>query len=215
MTEAEWLTCADPTPILAFLSSRTSDRKFRLFACACCRRIWHLLSVNYGWVAVRTAESHADGLVGHEELKSVRERGGWDDEMYSPDTAAFCTTWSNIRSPWVRIGVGADDAAVIAAVNAAVNMEDFDAERSWQATLVRDIFGNPFRPMTVNPAWLTPSVIELAQAIYDTKAFDKLPELAAALLEAGCDDEEILSHCRGPGPHVRGCGVVDLVLGKG
>jgi hypothetical protein len=61
---------------------------------------------------------------------------------------------------------------------------------------------------------LTPTVTALAEAIYADRAFDRMPVLADALEEAGCSDDQILSHCRGEGPHVRGCWVVDLVLGK-
>ena len=82
------------------------------------------------------------------------------------------------------------------------------------ADLFRDIFGNPFRPVNLDPSWLTPIVVALAQQIYDDRAFDKMPTLADALEEAGCDNTDLLNHCRGLGPHVRGCWVVDLVLGK-
>ena len=83
--------------------------------------------------------------------------------------------------------------------------------------LLRDIFGNPFRLSTIEPDWLTwndRTVPKLAQAIYDDRRYDIMPILADALEEAGCTDAAILDHCRGPGPHVRGCWVVDLILGK-
>ena len=80
--------------------------------------------------------------------------------------------------------------------------------------LVREVFGNPFRLVTLDRAWLTSTVTALAQAIYDERAFDRLPILADALEDAGCGNQDILGHCRGPGPHVRGCWVVDLLLGK-
>ena len=80
--------------------------------------------------------------------------------------------------------------------------------------LIRDIFGNPFRPVVADPAWLTPTVQSIASAIYADRAFDRLPILADALEEAGCTDADVLLHCRIPGEHVRGCWVVDLVLGK-
>jgi hypothetical protein len=80
--------------------------------------------------------------------------------------------------------------------------------------LVRCILGNPFRPATLDPNWKTSTVLALARGIYDERAFDRLPILADALQDAGCDNEEMLSHCRGDGPHARGCWVVDLVLGK-
>jgi hypothetical protein len=81
--------------------------------------------------------------------------------------------------------------------------------------LIRDIFGNPFRPITLNPSWLTSTVIALVTGIYSEKAFDRMPILADALQDAGCDNEEVLNHCRSEGQHCRGCWCVDLVLGKG
>src|SRR6185369_15625565 len=86
--------------------------------------------------------------------------------------------------------------------------------RASQATLLKDIFGNPFRPVAVDPAWLTSTVVALAEGIYADRAFDRMPSLADALEDAGCDNADILNHCRQPGEHVRGCWVVDLVLGK-
>jgi len=78
----------------------------------------------------------------------------------------------------------------------------------------RDIFSNPFRPVTFDPRWRTSDAVGLARAIYDDRTFDRLPILADALIDAGCDDEQVLAHCRSEGPHVRGCWVVDLVLGR-
>src|SRR5262249_23709471 len=89
----------------------------------------------------------------------------------------------------------------------------FQEERE-QAVLIRDIFGNLFHPIILEPTWRIPQVVNLAQEIYDHRAFGRLPVLADALEEAGCDNAEILAHCREPGPHVRGCWVVDLILGK-
>ncbi len=82
------------------------------------------------------------------------------------------------------------------------------------ADLIRDIFGNPFRPVTLDPRWLSSTVLDLARTIYDERVWERMPILADALMDAGCDNEEILNHCRGPGPHVRGCWAIDLVLGK-
>jgi hypothetical protein len=83
-----------------------------------------------------------------------------------------------------------------------------------RTALLRDILGNPFRHVVFDPVWRTESVSALATGIYADRAFDRMPILADALEEAGCDDADILNHCRGPGPHVKGCWVVDLVLGK-
>lgn len=80
---------------------------------------------------------------------------------------------------------------------------------------LRDIFGNPFRPVTFDPSWRTSSAISLAQSMYDTRDFAAMPILADALEEAGCDHPDVLTHCRdGKQVHVRGCWVVDHVLGK-
>jgi hypothetical protein len=80
--------------------------------------------------------------------------------------------------------------------------------------MVRCIFGNPFRPTTFDPRWRTSDTVGLARGIYEEPTFDRLPLFGDALMDAGCDDEAILAHCRSEGPHVRGCWVVDLVLGK-
>src|SRR5262249_12456952 len=90
-------------------------------------------------------------------------------------------------------------------------------EEKPDADLLREIFGNPFRAFSVDSPWLKwnrGAVANLAQSIYDDRTFEQMPILADALEEAGCTDADILSHCRGPGPHVRGCWVVDLLLGK-
>jgi hypothetical protein len=84
-------------------------------------------------------------------------------------------------------------------------------------SLLHCIFGNPFRPVSLDPAWLHcngGTVRKMAEAIYDDRAFDRLPILADALEEAGCTDRAVLDHCRGSGAHVRGCWVLDLLLGK-
>ncbi|MBA4191171.1 MAG: hypothetical protein C0467_24590 [Planctomycetaceae bacterium] len=83
-----------------------------------------------------------------------------------------------------------------------------------QVHLLREIIGNPFRPVSLDPVWLTSDVVALARGIYEERAFDRMPILADALQDAGCDNADILDHCRGNSPHVRGCWVVDLVLGK-
>jgi hypothetical protein len=82
------------------------------------------------------------------------------------------------------------------------------------AAFLRCIQGNPFRPVTFSPQWRTDTAVTLARQMYDSRDFSAMPILADALQDAGCVSDAILDHCRGPGPHVRGCWVVDLVLGK-
>jgi hypothetical protein len=88
------------------------------------------------------------------------------------------------------------------------------ADAPVQAALIRCIFGNPFRPVSFDLAWRTPQAQALALTAYEARCFEDLPFLADALEEAGCTEEAILSHLRGPVPHVRGCWVIDLVLGR-
>ena len=88
------------------------------------------------------------------------------------------------------------------------------AEGVAMARLLRDIFGKSFRPATFSPEWRTSAAVALARGMYESRDFSAMPILADALQDAGCDSADVLDHCRGPGPHVRGCWVVDLVLGK-
>lgn len=91
------------------------------------------------------------------------------------------------------------------------------AERLRHTHLFRDIFGNPFRFVVVDPAWLAwnkQTIPSIAQGIYDEHAFDRMPILGDALEEAGCNNADILNHCHGSEPHARGCWVVDMILGK-
>jgi hypothetical protein len=110
---------------------------------------------------------------------------------------------------------GGDQAVVAFAVCGPEGLdEDFAEERAAQCLLLKDLLGNPSRPVALDPASLTPDVLELARTIYDGRAFDRMPILADALEDSGCDDSDILNHCREPGPHSKGCWVIDLVLGK-
>jgi hypothetical protein len=213
MTEEEWLACADPLPMLQFLRDTGSSRKLRLFGCGACRRIWHLLTQERSRVCVETAERYADGQAGPFQLREAernaakfRWKGGTNEE-YSAAAAAAGTAYPPNFDPDV---VYASDVAANAAGAA-----DKSEERAAQCDLLRDIFGNPFRSVACDPAWLTDTVAALAKGIYDERAFDRMPILADALQDAGCNEPAILEHCRGAKlAHVRGCWVVDLLLGK-
>jgi len=105
--------------------------------------------------------------------------------------------------PWYRASAAIARAGV-----------DMATEIARQAALLRDIFGNPFRPITFDPTWRTDTAVILAQQMYDSRNFGAMPILADALQDAGCESAEVLNHCRDPhAAHVRGCWVVDLVLG--
>ncbi len=87
-------------------------------------------------------------------------------------------------------------------------------QESQLCDVIRDIFGNPFRPVAFDPDWRTSDAVAISRGMYESRDFAAMPILADALQDAGCENADILDHCRGPGPHVRGCWVVDQVLGK-
>jgi hypothetical protein len=191
--------------MLRCLASGVSERKVRLFAVACCRVIGDAIHSAKGRRAVEVAELHADGLVtdgqrqkAHAAVRRFRMAG----ELAARASAGHvrCVGWLTVRY------------AVIAA-----RLLRHQHPARTQCDLLREIVGNPWRPVAVEPVWLSwngGAVPMLAQGIYDERAFDRLPILADALEDAGCSDRDILDHCRGPGPHVRGCWAVDLLLGK-
>ena len=238
MTEAEWLTCSHPKLMLEFLERKASNRKLRLFVCACCRRIWQLLPPELQ-AGVEVSERYADGQATAAERGAAFTRSeGVTLAIYSggrsPDALAYATNSaaecagedSGTLPPTLSAASTAANAAALAAAEAlAAEMgddHDFDStvdsvygsEVAIQSSIVRDVFGNPFRPVAIERSWLSTAVVSLAQIIYDERAFDNMPELADALEETGCTNSDILEHCRGSGPHVRGCWVIDLLLRK-
>jgi hypothetical protein len=217
MTAADWLASTKPLNMLQLLRGKASDRKVRLFACACCRRIWHLLPYQANRDLVAAVEDHPAGTFDDPALNeaivasSSHERNSIDDEGY----------WAVKYLGRSYYKLGPLDSAVAVALKVVQRVRktgDAAAEEAAQAGLVRELFGNPFQPVTVEPAWLRwngGTVERLARSIHDDRVFDHLPILADALEEAGCDNADMLAHCRGAGPHVRGCWVVDLLLSKG
>jgi hypothetical protein len=230
MTEAEWLACSDPTAMLDFLRGKVSERKWRLLGCACCRRVWHLLSDVRHREAVAIAERLADGEATEEGARPVAD-ASYSATFHRPATILVpgCRTIckGGAAHLLVRHLSSYDDWDETYRCPPLENTELAAAEvreplrqreRAAQAALVRDVFGNPFRPISINRAWLSwngDTILKMARAVYDDRAFDGLPILADALEDAGCTDAQILDHCRRPGEHVRGCWVVDALLGKG
>ena len=215
MTEEEWLACADPWPMLEFLQGKASERKLRLFACACYRRSPQYVfdfdsgeAGKHNLKVVEVAERHADGMASEQERHDYFLT---TDDVHLMDKDVI---WS------------ASDAVLAAAMGATElpGMQPDEKERQERtllSNLLRDIFGNPYRPVTLAPSWQTPQVVALAQAAYDQREMPsgtldpvRLAVLADALEEAGCTDAEVLGHLHGPGPHVRGCWALDLLLGK-
>jgi hypothetical protein len=234
--------------LLEFLQGGGSDRKLRLFACACCRRIWHHLEDERSRQAVEVAERYADGLASDEELADAEDAAGDANcdgmgaasaavppasadayeaaaALADPDYTLYDHFLDAVYHQWdascgdyytgkEKVGSTASRKPSVEREIGRVAKASIEAERGAQASLLRDLFGDPFRRVTLDPAWLKPNVLKLAKTIYEQRAFDRLPKLADALEKVGCDNAEVLAHCREPGEHVRGCWVVDLLLGK-
>jgi hypothetical protein len=223
MTETEWLACSDPNEMLGVLHlhGRLSERKARLFACACCRRVWDELKDDRSRKAVIVTERFADGMATEEELEiaSGAACAAWDTDGGMSDCLDRPLPYSaaafNVAIPpgwW-----GAAPAFVAPYKIILEAARDKEVEGAKQCVILRDIFGNPFRPLANDPRrirWNGATILKLARVVYDEHRFGDLPILADALEEAGCTDAAILDHCRQPGEHVRGCWVVDLILGK-
>jgi hypothetical protein len=222
MTESEWLACTDPQQILEFVRDRASDRKRRLFTCACCRRVWDALTDQRSRSAVEAAERYADGLAGREELAAQAEAAEAPASAVASARAreAVVSPVPHVTQAALAAAGERADATIWAAWATSEATRVPDQERRHQCALLRDLV-NPFRPVTPEPAWSTPQVVALAQAAYEQRELPagtldtaRLAVLADALEEAGCDQADLLAHLRGPGPHARGCWAVDLLLGR-
>jgi hypothetical protein len=234
MTESEWLSCEDPGCLLDHIETKGSDRKFRLFAVACCRRLGHLLTDDRSRRAVEVTEQYANGLASLQVLQEATEAAERvvesEEETGEPTPAtAACLIASD--QPF-------DAAYSCGIISVLMDRDGRRNEPDWWAThekegeeearhqvgLLRCIFGNPFRPVAIEPTWLTwhaGAVVKLAQAVYEERQLPsghldvaRLAVLGDMLEESGCSNAEILAHLRSTGPHVRGCWALDLLLGK-
>jgi hypothetical protein len=208
MTTSEWLTCEDSHVMLAAIKDHASNRKLRLLAVAFARRVEDLMTDPRSTAALTVAERFADGLASTKELAAASDAAR--DAARDPASDA---AWDAVRTS-AREAVHA--VAWHATWNAASDTAR-DATCKSQCDIIREIVADPyaFAP-AISPTWLAwhaCTVAQLARAIYDERAFDRLPILADAIEEAGCTDPAILGHCRGAVPHARGCWVIDILLG--
>jgi hypothetical protein len=230
LSEPEWFSSLQPEAMLAFLRNKASDRKLRLLGVACCRQIWGEFRDERSRRSVEIAEDFAEGRCDKQRLSLARQKAltvAGAAYRVMDDIPRIAVNLDVLRAAYIAARA-ADAAQQVAAEDAfqatsaaaqtmslvASSRESSTGKQAIQVALLRDIFGNPFRPSFLNPAWATSTVLNLADTIYETLAFDRLPIVADALEESGCTSREILNHCRQPGEHVRGCWVVDLLLGK-
>jgi hypothetical protein len=241
MNEAQWLACDDPERMLQIVRDRASERKLRLFACACCRRIWHLLHPN-SRRAIEVMERYVDGQASEGERVAAEGYAGVlvrnCNDLVPADVRIEGAAAHGV---FAALGAVLGDEALgrrgrrtdprklahTGAAYAAEHAREALAREAWKASgrvrreaareqgaLLRDLLGNPFRPAAIDPHWKTAAVGALARGIYEDRAFDRLPILADALEEAGCTSADILRHGREAEPHVRGCWVLDLLTGR-
>jgi hypothetical protein len=241
MTEVEWNTSTDFRAMLRQLGKRANGRKLRQFRCACCRRRWNQITDPRSRSAIETAERFAVGLVGTREVHQAAA----DAKCAYADVVAALRVGGSRASPacvaaWAAAGsckggvnqwlqgvsqLAQCDAHDVVVKTGRVGQSLWFSERdaSWDSwceygcKVLRDLFGNPFRPVTLDPVyrtWSGGALVKLARAIYEEGRFADLPVLADALEDAGCTNTDVLTHCRSGSEHVRGCWVVDLLLGK-
>lgn len=254
MNEDEWLTSTDVDRMHRFVRQSRHERKLRLFAAACCRRVWHLLVHQVSRDAVEVGERFADGQATDGERDDAYQQA---DDLWHLLGDAF-EEWSLEETPeYARaiLDAGLHPFAAAEAAEAPLGVLDASLdglaahrvigsaigwtnasdirdpraeadEQAAQAELLRDVFGPLlYRPASLPGAvhaWEGGVVTRLAQAAYDERHLpggeldeQRLAVLADALEDTGLVDDALLSHLRSPGPHVRGCWAVDLVLGKG
>jgi hypothetical protein len=230
MDESSWMSSDHPKPILTFLRGKASDRKLRLFMAACCRRVIHTFTDDEDIgreEAIDVAERYADGLADDDEREAVLAdlTDGGPHRLWDYCTNLVVADFTKERpddADGVDCAIGAAEEARLDSVQ-----EDYDeseeikqAEAAAQTFLVRDVFGNPFRPVKLRAALRTPTIVGLAEAAYENRSMPqgeldpvRLSVLADALEESGAASE-LVEHLREKGPHVRGCFAVDLCLGR-
>jgi hypothetical protein len=242
MTKDEWQACTTAGRLGDQLNYSFGSRKLRLFASACLRRVWDLLAHDGTWLAVEVNEQFADGLASVRDamdvfMKAEAETGDclWMGDGYydcpccnpihgtdadlEPGGAIFAGVQRALTTPAWTAARAAFHARALAAWNAPAPEREraIQEEQAAQHALLCDLTDkHPWRDRP-EPAWLWrngATVHKMARVIYDRRAFDRLPFLSDALEDAGCSDTEILDHCRRPGPHARGCWVLDFLLEK-
>ena len=225
MTEKQWLRSADAEAMNEHFGDQLIERKARLVMFACCRRHPEFLEPTpVKTMAGLLAAHYADPQVPAEPFDGPDIRKAYKAlEGYASDTDS-----GGLRGVAFGMVAAAEPVSVARRLNesfrylvfscvhdiaAGVSRRSTRKEAKAQALLYREIIGNPFRPVTAEPAWLTSTVVALARQMYATEDFSAMPILADALQDAGCEDATVLAHCRDTNQgHVRGCWVLDMLL---
>ncbi len=222
-TKAKWLRSKNLPEMLSWVSvTHTSSRKLQLFVCACCRSIYDILRVMVLREAIDNAEKYADGQISEDDFRDFVIANSQFANVEFLARQSHNEAVRNLMSE-VASYDGFSQAKTIRCIGNILKLRKTESKA--HPGLIREIFSNPFPPYsTINPDWLIWNgsvVVSLALAAYDQRLLPsgqldpaRLAILADALEEAGCTDARILGHLRSAGPHVRGCWVLDLILGK-
>lgn len=238
ITRRQWRLSQSPGEMIDHLEvtqdvdeTRSGKRMLRLFHVACCRRGSSMLERDPVRPVLEAAERYADGAYQRDRMIRLVERVRADlwnalpDEIVVSEEYLFAELQYGHLPPQIdhlRIAVldigdprqAYELESHYLTIAHGVAGRGLVAELSLQCALLRDIFGDPFHLVAFNPAWRTDTAVTLARAMYESRNFSAMPILADALEDADCHDDVILSHCRDPEQvHVRGCWVVDAVLG--
>ncbi|MFO0806291.1 MAG: hypothetical protein U0791_24570 [Gemmataceae bacterium] len=199
MTEEEWLRCDHPGMIVReCFAIPGANRKGRMLAVRCLELL-------------REERGHDIDLA----FLALAERIAWGERGERDRLRAFRTFSAEYQClfNWSGYQAGLQTMNALG-INQYRNRFLNESEVQAIVEFALDIFGNPFRPISFSPEWRTTTTVAIAQGMYESRDFGPMPLLADALQDAGCEVPEIIDHCRRPGPHVRGCRVVDGVLGK-
>ena len=221
MVYAEWLESRDSYRMLYSCRgfARDHGRATRRFAVACCRRIWHLLPDPRSRAAVEASALYAEDKISALGLQSAAHNAqlahaeAFNSKRKIGASGEWAAQFAASQDAWFA----ATRASNFAYIAAGDPVTEPGPEKAAQARLLRCDFGSlPYRKVTIEPRWLSSDgerATILANAIDNQQAFERLPEMATVLERGGCKNDDVLSHCREPGPHVRGCWVIDLLLG--
>ncbi len=217
MTEAEWMTWRDPEAMIREIQIDASDRQLQLLTIATARLRWDELPEDPFRKVVETAERYADDAA----YATFLELNVFRDQVFGFITGGERGDrwWGEPNRSWLALTLlltarDRNELPPVGDGDVHLWQQCIQGSSAALCLVVRDIFGNPFRPVAFSPEWRTSTTVLLAQQMYESRDFGAMPILADALQDAGCDNDDVLTHCRGTGPHVRGCWVVDHVLGK-
>ncbi len=231
MTRAEWLACDNLLELLSTARQmRAGKRPLLLFGCGCCRLAWDALTDERSRSAIDATELWAGGFISSRrravaakaaDAARIEAAAAWERSRQDRSSSERMKAHAVSLAAHVAFHVSKSGYydGFIGQVRSAMGFwamstrPDETRERERFCGILQDVF-NPWRQQPAPGEWLTTTAVAIARQIYAARDFSLLPVLADALMDAGCEDADVLAHCNSTEPHVRGCWVVDLVLGR-